>query len=89
MKNLKMCPKCHSELKVSSDGETQYCPVCRYWTKTGTARLDSLMIYEWGVAWKISAQIPALMFPVLYAKPGWSARSSVLISSTTAAIVDV
>ena len=45
-KSLKMCPKCHSKLKVSSDGKTQYCPVCKYWTKIGTARLDSIMIYE-------------------------------------------
>jgi hypothetical protein len=45
-KSLKMCPKCNSKLEVSSDGETQYCPVCKYWTKIGTARLDSIMIYE-------------------------------------------
>ncbi len=45
MKSLKICPKCHAKLKVSSDGETQYCPVCKYWTKVGTARLDSIMIY--------------------------------------------
>ena len=45
MKHLKICPKCHAKLKVSSDGETQYCNICRYWTKVGTARLDSIMIY--------------------------------------------
>ena len=45
MESLKICPKCHANLKVSSDGETQYCPVCKYWTKVGTARLDSIMIY--------------------------------------------
>jgi hypothetical protein len=44
-KHLKICPKCHAKLKVSSDGETQYCSICRYWTKVGTARLDSIMIY--------------------------------------------
>lgn len=46
---LKICPKCHAKLKVSSDGETQYCSICKYWTKVGTARLDSIMIYEWGL----------------------------------------
>jgi Zn-finger nucleic acid-binding protein len=45
MKSLKMCPKCNAKLKVSPDGETQYCPICKYWTKVGTARLDSIMIY--------------------------------------------
>ncbi len=43
---LTICPKCHAKLKVSSDGKTQYCSICRYWTKIGTARLDSIMIYE-------------------------------------------
>jgi len=50
VKSLKMCPKCDAKLKVSPDGETQYCPVCRYWTKIGTVRLDSIMIYGWGVS---------------------------------------
>jgi hypothetical protein len=45
MKYLKICPKCHSNLKLHSDGRTQYCSVCKYWTKIGTARLDSIMIY--------------------------------------------
>ncbi|AYK14443.1 hypothetical protein AOB57_003870 [Methanosarcina flavescens] len=44
-KQLKICPKCHAKLKVSSDGETQYCSICKYWTRVGTARLDSIMIY--------------------------------------------
>ena len=44
-KSLKICPKCQGKLKVSSDGETQYCIICKYWTKIGTARLDSIMIY--------------------------------------------
>ena len=48
-KRLKICPKCHAKLNVSSDGGTQYCSICKYWTKVGTARLDSIMIYEWGV----------------------------------------
>ena len=45
MKHLKICPKCNSDLKLHSDGETQYCDICSYWTKVGTARLDSIMIY--------------------------------------------
>jgi len=45
MKNLKVCPKCRADLKLLSDGETQYCEICKYWTKVGTARLDSIMIY--------------------------------------------
>lgn len=45
MKHLKICPKCHASLKLRPDGETQYCSICRYWTKLGTARLDSIMIY--------------------------------------------
>jgi len=46
MKSLKICPECHSILKVNPVNDTQYCLVCRYWTKIGTARLDSIMIYE-------------------------------------------
>ncbi len=45
MKHLRICPKCHANLKLHSDGETQYCNICKYWTKVGTARLDSIMIY--------------------------------------------
>ena len=45
MKYLKTCPKCHANLKLHSDGKTQYCSVCKYWTKVGTARLDSIMIF--------------------------------------------
>jgi len=45
MKHLKTCPECHSSLKLHSDGETQYCTICKYWTKVGTVRLDSIMIY--------------------------------------------
>jgi Zn-finger nucleic acid-binding protein len=45
MKSLKICPKCQAKLKLSSDSETQYCTICKYWTKIGTARLDSIMIY--------------------------------------------
>ncbi|WP_440955816.1 hypothetical protein ACSAZK_02285 [Methanosarcina sp. Mfa9] len=45
MKQLERCPNCHTKLKLHSDGKTQYCSVCNYWTKAGTARLDSIMIY--------------------------------------------
>ncbi|HII91033.1 MAG TPA: hypothetical protein HA262_02390 [Methanosarcina sp.] len=45
MKHLKICPKCHANLKLRSDGEIQYCSICKYWTKVGTARLDSIMIF--------------------------------------------
>lgn len=45
MKHLKICPKCHSNLKLRSDVEIQYCSICGYWTKVGTVRLDSIMIY--------------------------------------------
>lgn len=45
MEHLKKCPECHSKLKLHSDGETQYCSTCSYWTKIGTVRLDSIMIY--------------------------------------------
>jgi hypothetical protein len=45
MKYLKICPKCHAKLNISADGKLQYCDICRYWTKAGTARLDSIMIY--------------------------------------------
>ncbi|WP_170943399.1 hypothetical protein [Methanosarcina spelaei] len=45
MRHLKICPKCYTNLKLCSNGETQYCSICNYWTKVGTARLDSIMIY--------------------------------------------
>jgi primosomal protein N' len=45
MKSIKKCPKCYAKLRLSSDSETQYCSICDYWTKVGTARLDSIMIY--------------------------------------------
>ncbi len=45
MKHLKKCPKCNADLKLRSDDKTQYCDICSYWTKAGTARLDSIMIY--------------------------------------------
>lgn len=45
MKHLKICLKCNSDLKLLSDGKTQYWDICRYWTEVGTARLDSIMIF--------------------------------------------
>jgi len=44
MNKLKICPKCNSELKMNDD-DVQVCSVCKYWTKKGTARLDSIMIF--------------------------------------------
>lgn len=48
-KQLKICPKCHAKLRMSPDGKKQICNICKYWTEVGTARLDSIMIYEWGI----------------------------------------
>ncbi|WP_157209631.1 TFIIB-type zinc ribbon-containing protein [Methanosalsum zhilinae] len=45
MKALKNCPKCSTELKTVESGGIQVCNVCRYWTKHGTARIDSIMIF--------------------------------------------
>ena len=47
MNLLKKCPKCDSELETNSNN-MQVCSVCEYWTKKGTARLDSIMIFAWG-----------------------------------------
>ena len=44
MDKLKVCPRCESEFREEQDG-VQVCDVCEYWTKEGTARLDSIMIY--------------------------------------------
>ena len=57
MKYLKTCPKCHSNLKLHSDVEIQYCSICGYWTKIGTARLDSIMIYGWEVCMNKELQL--------------------------------
>ncbi|ABE52239.1 Hypothetical protein Mbur_1321 [Methanococcoides burtonii DSM 6242] len=43
MKTLDKCPKCNSELELENDS-LQVCKVCKYWTKAGTARLDSITI---------------------------------------------
>jgi hypothetical protein len=43
---LKKCPKCDSELENDTYINFQYCPVCGYWTKKETARLEPLIILE-------------------------------------------
>lgn len=43
---LKICPECHSELENKLFGGYQYCPVCGYWTRKETARLEPIMIME-------------------------------------------
>jgi hypothetical protein len=39
-------PKCNSELENDTLKDFQYCPVCGYWTRTETARLEPLIILE-------------------------------------------
>lgn len=41
---LTTCPKCKSDLRTNSNG-IQVCSVCEYWTKQGTARLNSITIF--------------------------------------------
>lgn len=41
---LKECPECKSELEEDHNG-LQLCSVCDYWTRNGTARIDSIMIF--------------------------------------------
>jgi hypothetical protein len=43
---LKNCPECHSELENNLFTKFQYCPVCGYWTRKETARLEPLIILE-------------------------------------------
>jgi hypothetical protein len=43
---LKNCPECHSELENNLFAKFQYCPVCGYWTRKETARLEPLIILE-------------------------------------------
>ncbi|HOW14393.1 hypothetical protein [Methanosarcina sp.] len=44
MRLLKKCPECGSELKNYVFEDFQYCPVCGYWTRKETLRLEPLMI---------------------------------------------
>ncbi len=46
MSSLKYCPECHSKLEDKFFKEFQYCPVCGYWTKKETVRLEPLIIME-------------------------------------------
>jgi hypothetical protein len=43
---LKNCPECHSELENNIFPKFQYCPVCGYWTRKETVRLEPLIILE-------------------------------------------
>lgn len=43
---LKQCPECNSKLENKLFEEFQYCPVCGYWTKKETVRLEPLIIME-------------------------------------------
>ncbi|WP_176722101.1 hypothetical protein [Methanosarcina sp. A14] len=43
---LKYCPECHSKLEDDLFEKFQYCPVCEYWTRKETARLEPLIIME-------------------------------------------
>ncbi|AGB49564.1 hypothetical protein Metho_1346 [Methanomethylovorans hollandica DSM 15978] len=44
MGSLKRCPECHAKFLEVEKG-MQVCKVCGYWTKKGTARIESIMIY--------------------------------------------
>jgi hypothetical protein len=44
MRLLKKCPECGSELENYVFEDFQYCPVCGYWTRKETLRLEPLMI---------------------------------------------
>jgi rRNA maturation protein Nop10 len=43
---LKKCPECGSKLENDIFRDYQYCPVCGYWTKKETLRIEPLMILE-------------------------------------------
>jgi ribosomal protein S27AE len=45
MGSLKRCPECHTKFQAD-EKDIQVCTVCGYWTKKGTARIESIMIYE-------------------------------------------
>jgi predicted amidophosphoribosyltransferase len=45
MKRLGICPNCHSEMELDDRG-IEYCKVCNYWTREGTARLEPLIIFS-------------------------------------------
>ncbi|WP_370573204.1 hypothetical protein [Methanomethylovorans sp.] len=43
MRSLKICPECHAKLQTN-EKNIQVCKVCGYWTKTGTARVESILL---------------------------------------------
>jgi len=43
MESLKMCPECNAKLHTNKKG-IQICKVCGYWTKKGTARIESILL---------------------------------------------
>jgi Zn-finger nucleic acid-binding protein len=43
---LKKCPNCDSKLENDIFIDFQYCPVCGYWTRKETARLEPLILLE-------------------------------------------
>ncbi|WP_167848864.1 hypothetical protein [Methanolobus halotolerans] len=43
MNQLKQCPECNAHLD-GLDQKIQHCQICGYWTRKGTARLDSVMV---------------------------------------------
>jgi hypothetical protein len=43
---LKKCPECHSDLENNIFKKFQYCPICGYWTRKETARLEPLIVLE-------------------------------------------
>ncbi|MCC7576095.1 MAG: hypothetical protein KK926_04565 [Methanomethylovorans sp.] len=45
MRSLKRCPECHAKF-LTAEKDIQVCKVCGYWTKKGTARIESIIIYD-------------------------------------------
>jgi ribosomal protein L37AE/L43A len=43
MNKLETCPECNSRLNENEN--IQYCENCGYWTRKGTARVDSIAIF--------------------------------------------
>ncbi|KXS40358.1 hypothetical protein HWN40_05855 [Methanolobus zinderi] len=44
MNQLTECPECNAHMQEVNE-IVQQCEICGYWTETGTARLDSLMVF--------------------------------------------
>ncbi len=45
MRLLKNCPECYAKLQMTQKN-IQVCKVCGYWTRTGTVRLEPLVLYD-------------------------------------------